>query len=119
MVVVISSQPTLGEMSQPSTIAGGIDIMVKVDQRIGRKEGHAPVVMVGEAHFLFGEELVMHQRVAVIDRAKCRDLRRTVHDDSGESTTRRNWHNRNVTGTISHSHQLNLMKVCSHRWKGR
>ena len=30
VVVEISSQPTLGEASQPSTSAGGIDIMVKV-----------------------------------------------------------------------------------------
>ena len=51
-------------------------------QRIGRKERHAPVVMVGETHLLLGEELVMHQRVPVVDRAERLDLRRPVHDEA-------------------------------------
>ena len=51
-------------------------------QRVGRKERHAPVVMIGEAHLLLGEELVMHQGVPVVDRAKRLDLRGAVHDEA-------------------------------------
>src|SRR6266581_8485353 len=38
--------------------------------------------MIGEAHLLLGEELVVHQRVPVVDRAERLYLRRTVHDEA-------------------------------------
>ena len=49
-------------------------------QRIRREEGDAPVVMVGEAHLVLGEELMVHQRVAAVDGAEQFDARRPVHD---------------------------------------
>ena len=38
--------------------------------------------MVGETHLLVGKELVVHQRVAVVDRAKRLDLRGAMHDEA-------------------------------------
>ena len=36
--------------------------------------------MVGEPHLLVGEELVVHQRMPVVDRPERLDLRGAVHD---------------------------------------
>ncbi len=52
------------------------------DQRIGRKHGDAPVLVVAEAHLVVGEELVVVERVALIDRAQPFDVHRPVHDVS-------------------------------------
>src|SRR5215211_6931230 len=38
--------------------------------------------MVGETHLAIGEELVVHQGVAIVDRAKRLDLRRSMHDEA-------------------------------------
>ena len=50
------------------------------DEGVGREERHAEVVLAGEAHLGVGEELVMHQGVAGIDRAEEGHLRGAVHD---------------------------------------
>ena len=50
------------------------------DQSVGRKDRHPPIAMIGEAHFLLGEELMMIQGVALIDGAHCLVLARPVHD---------------------------------------
>src|SRR5262249_22938118 len=50
------------------------------DQRIGREYGHAPILVVAKAHFLVGEELMVVERVALIDRAQALDVHRPVHD---------------------------------------
>src|SRR4029079_19500759 len=51
------------------------------DQRIRRKDGYPPVLVVTEAHLLIGEELMMVQRVALVDRAQPLDVDRTMHDE--------------------------------------
>ncbi len=50
-------------------------------QRIRRKHRHAPILVVAEAHFLVGEELVMVERVALVDRAQALDVDRPMHDE--------------------------------------
>ena len=49
-------------------------------QRIGRKYGDAPILVVAEAHFLVAEELMMIERVPLVDRAQAFDVHRPVHD---------------------------------------
>src|SRR5215472_9470165 len=52
------------------------------DQRVRRKHGDAPVLVVAEAHLIVGEELMMIERVTLIDRAQSLDVHRAVHDKS-------------------------------------
>ena len=83
--------------------AGGMDSADERDQRIGRKEHDAEVARVVEARLQIGEELMVRQRVALVDAHEA--LHRPVHDDSGGSTTRRCWQMQNAAGTTSHSYQ--------------
>ncbi len=67
-------------------------------QRVRRKHGDAPVLVVAEAHFVVAEELMMIERVPLIDRAQAFDVHRPVHDvfvhrpleDVGEDEGQRN-----------------------------
>src|SRR5260370_1336266 len=52
------------------------------DQRVGREHSYAPILVIPKPHFLVGEELVMIERVALIDGTQPFDVHRTVHDVS-------------------------------------
>src|SRR5262249_50990441 len=51
------------------------------DQRIRRKHRHAPILVIAETHLLIGEELMMVERVPLIDRAQALDVDWAMHDE--------------------------------------
>jgi hypothetical protein len=81
VVVHMKSQPTLGEMRLPRTIRRDRH-QDEDDERIGREHGDAPVLVVAEAHLLVGEELVVVERVPLVDRPEALDVHRPVHDEA-------------------------------------
>ena len=50
------------------------------DQGIGREYGHPPVLVVAEPHLRVGKELMVVERVPLVDRAQAFDVHRPVHD---------------------------------------
>ena len=50
------------------------------DQRVRREHGDAPVLRVAEAHLLVGEELMVIERVPLVDGAQALDVDGPVHD---------------------------------------
>ena len=77
----MNSQPTFGEEHEPEDHRGRDRHENEDDQRIGRKHGDAPILVVAEAHLVVGEELVVIERVALVDRAQALDVDRPVHDE--------------------------------------
>ena len=68
------------------------------DQRIGRENGDAPILVIAEAHFAVGEELMMVERMALIHGAQTLYGNGPMHDvfvrrpfeDVGEQERERN-----------------------------
>ena len=107
VVTDMNSQPTLGANKKPEHDRDRDRHQDEDDQRIGREEGHAPILVVAEAHLIVGEELMVIEGVAIIDRAepfdvmgRCMTYLCTAHSNKLV--------NRKVTGTVSHSSGVTL-----------
>ena len=77
----MKSQPTFGENTSPEDDGHRQRHQDEHDQRIGREHRHAPILVVAETHLIVGEELVMIERVPLIDRAQALDVDRAMHDE--------------------------------------
>ena len=80
MSAAISNQPTFSEITMPAAKDGMIDKSVRPSIVNGGKNVTPPVFVVGESHLLLGEKLVVHQRVADVERPQHHVLSRAVHD---------------------------------------
>ena len=80
LVVVRDEQPADIGADQPAERHGAGDRQQRERrQRVGREERHPVIAVIGEAHLVVGEELVMLERVPVVDRAPDRVALRTMH----------------------------------------
>src|SRR5215831_10903585 len=50
------------------------------DEGIRRKYGHTPILVIAESHLLVGKELMMIERMTLVDGAQAFDVDRPVHD---------------------------------------
>ncbi len=78
----MNSQPTFGEKISPRMSRRRNRHQREHHQRVRREHGDAPVLVVAEAHFLVAEELMVVERVPLIDRAQALDVDRPVHDEA-------------------------------------
>src|SRR5262249_34312281 len=50
-------------------------------ERVGRKDGYPPVLVIAKPHFLVGKKLMMIEGMSFVDRAQALDIDRPVHDE--------------------------------------